>query len=102
MAYTPSDLKPYFPDSGPESIDIDTIVDAATAVFDAEVQYKDKKYVQLAMDGDDTLITVTSSGFAFGGSNGLFRDVPRSDIDEYVWQLSVALLETLDILDPEF
>lgn len=102
MKYTPADLKPYFPASDPQSIDIDTIVDAATAVFDAAVQYKDKKYVQLTVGGDWTIITATSTGFAFGGTIGAFRDVSRAGIDEYVWQLSLALLETLGILDPEF
>lgn len=103
MTYTPADLKPYFPASDPQSIDIDTIVAAATDVFGAAVQYKDKKYVQLTMGGDAAIITTTSSGFAFGGTIGLFRDVSRSDnMDDYVWQLSLALLETLGILDPEF
>lgn len=103
MTYTPADLKPYFPASDPQSIDLDTIVDAAAAVFGGTVQYKDKKYVRLTVDGEATIITDTSSGFAFGGSSGLFRDVTRSDdMDDYVWQLSLGLLETLGILDPEF
>lgn len=103
MTYTPEDLKPYFPASDPQSIDLDTIVDAATAVFGAVVQRTGNDSAQLSVDGGGALITATYTGFAFAGTNGLFRAASRGeDMDDYVWRLSLALLETLGILDPEF